>query len=74
MRFSTFASAVGAFVRRAVGLVVSPGMVIAVLLLAATAMAMGGVYLLLGLGWALVIGALPIYGLALILLRGLTNG
>ena len=40
------------------------------LLVAGTALAVAGVYVLAGLGWSLVAGAVPMLALSLVLLRG----
>lgn len=41
---------------------------------AGTGMAIGGVYVLAGAGWALVAGSLPCFGLSAAILRGLHHG
>lgn len=41
--------------------------------LAGTAMAIAGVYMLAGPGWALIAGAVACFGLAAALFRGLTH-
>lgn len=40
---------------------------------AGVAMALGGVYVLAGPGWALIAGAAACFGLATVLFRGLTH-
>lgn len=54
--------------------VATPGFLSAVLLLGGSASAVTGVYLLAGLGWALLAAAVPTLSLGAILLRGVLNG
>lgn len=42
--------------------------------LIALSMAVGGLYLLLGLGWTLLIGSLPVWWLVLVVTRGIARG
>lgn len=55
-------------------LLVSPGLLSAVFLLLGCAMLIAGVYLLVGLAWALIAGALPVLLLGGVLLRGVIHG
>lgn len=50
---------------------ISPHAVAALALLLAAGLAIAGVYLLAGLGWALIAGAVPLLLFALTILRGL---
>lgn len=53
---------------------VSPSLLSAVFLLAGCVMLIAGVYLLVGLGWALIAGAVPVLLIGGVLLRGLIHG
>lgn len=53
---------------------VTPLGVACLALLAGIGLAVSGVYVLAGLGWALIAGAVPLFGLSAALLRGLING
>ena len=51
----------------------TPPVLAALLLLAGCGLAVAGVYLLAGTGWALIVGAVPLLLLASTILRGLSR-
>lgn len=52
----------------------SPAVIVAAMLIAATACTAVGVYLMFGQGWALIAVSAILFGLAGIMLRGLARG
>lgn len=55
-------------------LLVSPGFLSAIALLSGCALLIAGVYLLVGLAWALIAGAVPVLIIGGVLLRGVIHG
>jgi hypothetical protein len=52
----------------------SPVAVLVACMLVGTGLAVGGVFMLWGMGWAMLSGALPLFGVAAVLARGLIRG
>lgn len=52
-------------------LVISPAAIAAASMVAGVALAVAGVHMLFGLGWALIAGSVPLMALSAVLIRGL---